>query len=1245
MQNIRLRLVFALLFALPSSGATRSDRLFVFEASATTATVLSAPDLTPLDRVEVARGAFTALQTRGRTYVAAPERVTIFNDALERIGEIPFSREHAEAAALDPGSGDLLVAGGGRLYRIDTAENRIAAEIETGFEATAIYVPDGARRAYLLATGSRQAKVVDLIANAALPGTVDLAASPSVISEGVIGAGAEVFSLERFSSGVGGATSASNGAALLAASASGATLHRTAGGLLHRAGDGVVTELASPGAARHTVLAPAGDVAYLALEDGRIASLTIGDASANATAWLASAPTGIALASEAPQQQVDILTKVSGDEQAVLSGSSFEIVVSGPIGGIPMTVTASNSAAQCDDVPPLSGVTTIDCMANTVNSTTTVMLTVSSGGDTEIFTIFVFPAGLPDGLFKISGDNQTVGAGGSAALVVEARSGGGLPNAGASLGIAEASPALTCPGGLTTNAAGRATINCSVAGAVPVSEVATVTVTDPAMNSVDFTLNILGQTGSNDTLQRITPDPINIFEEQSFQITVLATLNNVPQPNVPLTISGGGGVVLCPPNAVTGGNGEATLLCAAGALDENTTVQVTISDGSNNLVYTINVTNSTLIDGLQKISGDNQTVLENTQFPLALVVRAVSDGMPQEGLLLSVLPSNSAATCSVSTLTDSNGLGSITCNANSVASVTQVTIQVTDATNRMLAQPFLATINPDTGGGGSATAISIIAGSNLAARVGDTLFGALQVRTEDGNGVAVPTTTVFARAPQGIAVNPASLQTNIAGLGAFDLTFGCAIPAGQIQLGLASNSTEATATYTLSSGPLSQFEKIQGDSQSGVPGARLPLALVVRSADQCGSSLPNVPLTWSVLPPEAAALEAFTPTTNSQGLASVLVRPSSLGGAFQVRATSALSETAIATFTLTTQNAPTQLSLVSGNQQVVPAGMDAAAPLVVRVLNAMDQPVQGVTVSFQVVSGSGTLGATTAISDATGQAGTTFTAGALRGPVLVRATAAGLSVDFNLTVGGGAPQVPLSGIVNGASFQPGLVSGSTGSIFGVNITEDVNGALLAPFTAGVGFPTLFRGVRVTVAGVPAPILSLANVNGQEQINIQTPFGLQQGVVTVVVENNGSQAVIEGVPVFGEQPGIFEFNLGSQRLAAVLHADFSVVTPSNPARPGEVLLLFVTGLGRVSPPVATNQIGPASPLAQTETTPLVSVNGVGQEVLASVYAPQLVSAYQINFRLRSDTPPGLLRIRIESDGAASQEAFLPAGAAF
>jgi uncharacterized protein (TIGR03437 family) len=65
------------------------------------------------------------------------------------------------------------------------------------------------------------------------------------------------------------------------------------------------------------------------------------------------------------------------------------------------------------------------------------------------------------------------------------------------------------------------------------------------------------------------------------------------------------------------------------------------------------------------------------------------------------------------------------------------------------------------------------------------------------------------------------------------------------------------------------------------------------------------------------------------------------------------------------------------------------------------------------------------------------------------------------------------------------------------------------------------------------------------------------------------------------------------------------------RSGEAVVVYVTGLGATSPPVAAGLAAPTVPLAQTVVLPSVSVSGQAATVFFSGLVPGLVGLYQIN----------------------------------
>ena len=240
---------------------------------------------------------------------------------------------------------------------------------------------------------------------------------------------------------------------------------------------------------------------------------------------------------------------------------------------------------------------------------------------------------------------------------------------------------------------------------------------------------------------------------------------------------------------------------------------------------------------------------------------------------------------------------------------------------------------------------------------------------------------------------------------------------------------------------------------------------------------------------------------------------------------------------------------------------------------------------------------------------------------------------FSVVQSSPLPVVPLEGIVNAASFSLGLVPGSLVSIFGTGLSEGITGTVLP------GGETSFRGTSVWIGGWLAPLLSITNQNGMEQINLQAPFELLSGTTTTVeVDNNGRRAVIGGIPVLLAQPGIFEIPIAPEgtRLGAVIHLNGELVTPSNPARRSEIVSMFLTGAGPISPLVATGELGPIP--APTTTLPvIVGVASMGMRVLFSGYAPGFMGLYQINFEISPDVPSGpFVKLNVKVGGAFSQD---------
>ena len=561
---------------------------------------------------------------------------------------------------------------------------------------------------------------------------------------------------------------------------------------------------------------------------------------------------------------------------------------------------------------------------------------------------------------------------------------------------------------------------------------------------------------------------------------------------------------------------------------------------------------------LTVISGDFQAGLEGNSLPRTIRVQIVGAGVSIPSAELTITKSGSSdddsLVCTETARTGANGTAAFRCRADEprysgAPSITR--LQVADEHGRSLATPItIQTIRDD-----DAEALLPAPGSPIKVTqgtirgiAGETLENAVELRVNRLNGRA-PRTAIaveFDVEDDDIVPVPRIAPSDSDGLIRADLKLGCRPGRGVFTASLSiPNLPEAEFDYEIVRGPMNAIDILQGDHQMGRLGERLSLALLARIVDSCGNPFESIPVTWEVVPPEAATLEQQRLTSNRDGEISSLVRMGSRPGDFSVT--------------------------------VSTAGADSVS--------------------------------------------TTFRLSAFGRP---------------------PPMVSARGFVNGASFDPGWTPGSLGTIFGTNLMQGVDGVVVAD---AAPFPTRLRNVSVTVNGEAAPILSLANVNGLEQINLQVPFDTPAPAddVVVTIENNGVSASFSEERIHVVQPGIFEYSLPEGRFAAALHADYSLVQPTNPARPGEIIALFFTGGGPLDPPVATNAPGPA-PLATTVHPASVTLGGVPQatsgEFLGSFYAPALYTVYQVNFRVGEDTPEGNLGIRIAQSGIQSQGSLLP-----
>jgi len=214
-----------------------------------------------------------------------------------------------------------------------------------------------------------------------------------------------------------------------------------------------------------------------------------------------------------------------------------------------------------------------------------------------------------------------------------------------------------------------------------------------------------------------------------------------------------------------------------------------------------------------------------------------------------------------------------------------------------------------------------------------------------------------------------------------------------------------------------------------------------------------------------------------------------------------------------------------------------------------------------------------------------------------------------------------SPVVSGATFQPGIVSGSWVTITGANLAT-ASRIWRADEFLGDDFsqlPLTVDGVSVTIDGKPAPVYYVSPT----QLNVQAPTDAATGSVSVVVTHDGQSSQPVDATIEAAAPGFFAYASGSDLFAAAVHlngvtvGDPSAVPGTAAAIPGETIEIFGTGFapslaGTVN--VAVSELNPPPVVTIGGTPANVTFGGLAGPGLfqVNVVVPNLpAGAYTVN----------------------------------
>ena len=188
------------------------------------------------------------------------------------------------------------------------------------------------------------------------------------------------------------------------------------------------------------------------------------------------------------------------------------------------------------------------------------------------------------------------------------------------------------------------------------------------------------------------------------------------------------------------------------------------------------------------------------------------------------------------------------------------------------------------------------------------------------------------------------------------------------------------------------LEIVSGNNQQIAPNQRSAL-MVVRVTDENGNDLREATVTFSM----RGGRGTLTPRsieTDRNGEAEAQLVPRDTGTYFVEARVVGVTPVR---FTITVGNLADDIEIVSGNNQRGDPGTELANPFVVEVLDDDDDTVSGVTVTFSVTGGGGSLSATSVVTNSRGRAQTTLTLGSEPGDNSVRASVSGVSTVVTFT--------------------------------------------------------------------------------------------------------------------------------------------------------------------------------------------------------------------------------------------------------
>ena len=167
-------------------------------------------------------------------------------------------------------------------------------------------------------------------------------------------------------------------------------------------------------------------------------------------------------------------------------------------------------------------------------------------------------------------------------------------------------------------------------------------------------------------------------------------------------------------------------------------------------------------------------------------------------------------------------------------------------------------------------------------------------------------------------------------------------------------------------------------------------------------------------------------------------------------------------------------------------------------------------------------------------------------------------------------------------------------------------------------PTTVAGTSVYFNGVAAPVLYASS----NQVAAIVPFGIGNSLAQMYVQNQNVTSAAFNLSVASQIPAVFTLNgSGTGQAAAINNKDGSINGAASPAKVGDYVQLYITGVGQTNPS-GTDGVINAAPLPVPVADVKVTIGGKTATVNFAGGAPGSVAGViQVNAQIPSGITAG------------------------